>query len=237
MELLGYVMDAGVRAELYDATELTANPAFWSYHLCGTVNDADQFFGVSDHEFLHMRDRLTDTARWPVLPIPLADGHEMFIVYENYELTPGTDYEYETSYLLRLADSPDLLALSTTDMHGSYAGIRWPELAAAAAPADTGGIQRTAARLLSLLPILGDAALPLPEATEVLAKALRAVGATDPARQATALLTDREFCGDESWSVDAAGVWTCDEPSSRRHAANRAPGELAAISHALLSAV
>lgn len=226
-------MDGDGRAELYDATELTAHPAFWSYHLCGTVNDAHRYFGVPDEEFLRMRDRLTDAARWPVLPIPLAGGHEMFIVYENYELTPG-DYEYETSYLLRLTDAPDLLALSTTDMYGSYAGIRWAELAAAATPSGAGGIQHAAARLLTLLPILGDAELPLPEATDVLAEALRAVGATDPARQAAALLTDREFCGDEPWSVDADGVWTCDEQSSRRHRdQGHSSADLAAISHAL----
>ncbi|MEV6430079.1 hypothetical protein [Nocardia sp. NPDC051463] len=215
MEIPGYVVEA--EAELYDATALAEDPAFWSYHLCGTVNGAHEFFGVPDEDFRRMRDRLTDPTRWPVLTISLSGGHAVFIVYENYELTPAVEYEYAVNYLLRPAARATTLPLSTTDMEGSYAGLRWPELAALATPAGVGGIQRSGARLLATLPILGDADLPLAAATDMVTEALRELGATAPAAQAAALLTDREFCGDESWAANADGVWTCEDKSSSRY--------------------
>ncbi|MGI5221999.1 hypothetical protein [Nocardia sp. CA-290969] len=234
MHIPAYEPDPG--AELYDATALTDDPAFWSYHLCGTVLGAYEFFGVPYREFLRMRDeRLTHPTRWPVLRIPLAGDHEIYIVYETYTLTPGEEYEYSVRYLLRPAGQERTIVLGAAEMEGTYGGLRWAELVDAATPAGTDGIQRPGARLLALLPMLADADRPF-DAAEIVASALREQGATDPERQAVALLTEREFCGDETWTVDDAGVWTCDVgPNTRfRDDAGTEYAELAEISRALM---
>ncbi|MRH89342.1 hypothetical protein GFY24_18130 [Nocardia sp. SYP-A9097] len=223
-----------VDAEFYDATALTSNPAFWAYHLCGLVSESPGWFGVPEAEFRRLRDeQLFNPLRWPVLRIPLAGGHEIVIVYETYELIPAEEYEYAVQYWLRIAGQEPPHILGAAEMEGAYGGIRWPELVKAAAPAGTGGIQQPSARLLALLPILTDADIPQSEFLPMVSAALREQGATAPEAQTQALLTDRQYGEDATWSVDAEGIWTCDTwPNSRlrTHSHNPRP---AAVSRAL----
>ncbi|MDU0258480.1 hypothetical protein RVN83_36790 [Streptomyces sp. PU10] len=131
---------------------------FWLAHLhsWADITDAEELLYGADYEaagaFQH---RLFAQASWPTFTIPLRTGHRIHIVYRTFEEDEGVDY------LLHHPDWDLAELLATEEGHFMGPGLSWPELVAAAGNALPGGTTTDPhARLLLLLPALGDDAPP-----------------------------------------------------------------------------
>ncbi|MFJ2745195.1 hypothetical protein ACIO3O_36685 [Streptomyces sp. NPDC087440] len=214
--------------------ELLDDPLFWLGHLvsCAQHEDAQELLlGADDDAAQEFHSRLWERADWPTFTVPLNGGHRLHVVYRTFPDDTGVDY---------LLDHPDWATadqLAQDDGHFMGPGLSWPELAAAADRTPPGGsTDDPHARLLLLLPALGDKALP-DSATPRLAEALDARTAVDdPLRLATVLLDHQGAPGPAHWTHLTSSHAVNDGPLSFRNPANPfalPPSHLARVSTAL----
>ncbi|MFF3288089.1 hypothetical protein [Streptomyces sp. NPDC003023] len=225
----------------YDGGPLTHRPEllderlFWLGHLvsCAQSSEeaAESLLGA-DHdaacEFQHV---LHQRADWPAFTVPLTGGHRLYVVLRTFEDDSGTDY------LLHHPDWDRAEHLAQDDGHFMGPALSWPELAAAVDNGLAGGSTTDPdARLLLLLPALGDNDVP-DVAVERLTSALRAlVGADDPEAAAAALLESQGPAGTSTWITRDDGARVSDGCYSLRNPANRfalPPDRLVRVSAAL----
>lgn len=209
--------------------DLLLLPGFWAATLLwlaeGEELDPDPaLFGVDEADADAAFEALGDPAAWPVIRLPFADGHQVVIVHCNLAEDEGVDFHL---------DHPDWdRPLRVASMEGHYTGpgLAWRELIHVAHhPGEGPGVTDPHARLLLLLPALGDADLP-PDAAATVAEALTAVGApTGTVHELAEALLDHPFWDGPSWAFEDAvsplsGAATaparlprCSEEHSPRH--------------------
>lgn len=229
----------------YDGGPLTHRPElldehlFWLGHLYSCAQseegeeDEELLFGADYDAAGDFHSRLHERADWPAFTVPLAAGHRLHIVYRTFEDDPGTDY------LLHHPDWDRAELLAMNEGHFIGPALSWPELVAAADNGLPGGSTTDPdARLLLLLPALGDDDIP-DDAADRLASALRALtGVEDPELLAAALLEGQGAPGSATWTTTEDGVRINDGEYSFRNPANHfalAAARLARVTAALAS--
>ncbi|MEU6892182.1 hypothetical protein ABZ934_10345 [Streptomyces sp. NPDC046557] len=193
-------------------------PLFWLGHLCSCVHSegaAELLFGADYDAAGEFQRRLWEQAKWPTFTIPLAGDHRLHVVYRTFTDEAGTDY------LLHHPNWEEAELLAQDDGHFMGPALSWPELVAAADNALPGGSTTDPhARLLLLLPALGDDVLP-DDAVGRLAAALRAcTSVEDPEALGTALLDAQGASGPARWTTDDRGSSVNDGEYSCRNPAN-----------------
>ncbi|MFE8949773.1 hypothetical protein [Streptomyces sp. NPDC007856] len=159
-----------------------------------------------------MLDKLHDPTAWPVFTVPLAGGFAI-VVHDN----SGEGFT-STDYFLTHPDWSLDLVLASDDEDRVGPGLCWPELAALLpAPADAMGVTDPHARLLLLLPVLGDTALP-EGAVAAVVQALVAQGAPESSEPlARQLLQGHPMWGAQDWWFDQdERSWICEGDHSPR---------------------
>ncbi|WP_329191935.1 MULTISPECIES: hypothetical protein [unclassified Streptomyces] len=229
----GYETDPVVPGE-----ELLSLPGFWAAYLmwlCST-EDGDEpepsWFGADEADTDSAYESLSDEERWPAFRVPFGGGHCAVVLARNLAEDAGTEY---------LITHPSWGRdgyLATLDGHQAGPGLSWRELIHIARTPDPAapGVQDPNARLLLLLPALGDEDLPA-DAAEVLHGALVWTGApAEEARKAVgALLVDHPLWEPAGWTLPApsplsgsqapfTGILYCDEPGSPRCGTGLAQG-------------
>ncbi|MBC6456542.1 hypothetical protein [Actinomadura sp. HBU206391] len=207
---------------------------FWLGHLhsCAGSEEAEELLFGPDYEAsgeFHLQ--MNDTADWPTFTLALTAGHRFHIVCRTFEDDPGTDY------LLHHPDWEQAELLAADEGHFMGPGLSWPELTAIAFNGQPGGSAADPhARLLLLLPALGDDDLP-DDAPAILAPALAdRTAVPDPGRLAELLLEGQGACGPAHWTTSDLGVRVNDGHYSFRNPANPfapPPHRLAQVSAAL----
>ncbi|GAA2993473.1 hypothetical protein GCM10020229_02420 [Kitasatospora albolonga] len=210
--------------------DLLLLPGFWAAYLLWLAEGEElepepALFGVDGADVDAAVEVLHDPAAWPVIRLPLADGHRLVIVHRNFTDDEGVDYHL---------DHPEwdrALRVASAEGHYTGPGLSWPELLHAARhPGEGPGVTDPHARLLLLLPALGDAELP-PDAATTVAEALTGVGVRSAQLPELAeALLDHPFWDGPSWVTgeDAvsplSGATTtpsrlprCSEQHSPRH--------------------
>ncbi|MER5918209.1 hypothetical protein ABT124_50280 [Streptomyces sp. NPDC001982] len=187
---------------------LVARPGFWSNHLLGSccrdVGAEPEWFGDDGADVDAMSEVLMDPERWPVFRVPLEGGYGVVVVYRNLVGDYGVDYLLTHPS----RSSAHRIASWEGDLEGDT--LRWRELIRIAdSPSSVAeGIEDPAARLLLLLPLLNDHALP-DEAVETFSAALVAVGAPqDTAPNTAEHLLDHSAGGvwhDPTWTSPLSG--------------------------------
>ncbi|WP_330455813.1 hypothetical protein OIB37_02390 [Streptomyces sp. NBC_00820] len=233
MVIDGYDDDCVVAGE-----ELLGLPGFWAASLlmaCGEDDERGEpspdWFGADPADVDAACEALSDAERWPAFRIPFADGHTAVVLHQNFEDDPGTEYVVVHPEWGR----PGFLA--TIDGHDSGPGLAWRELLhiAHTPVTDAPGIHDVHARLLLLLPALGDADLP-DDAAAVVAEALISAGV--PAENTAWLaahLLDHSWFAPATWAFPGAspltggaepyeGILVCDGRLSPRRATRLAQG-------------
>ncbi|WP_411105503.1 hypothetical protein [Streptomyces sp. cmx-4-9] len=193
-------------------------PLFWLGHLssCARAEGAEELLFGADYDAAgEFQRRLWEQAKWPTFTIPLAGDHRLHVVYRTLTDEAGTDY------LLHHPDWEKAELLARDDGHCIGPGLSWPELVAAADNALPGGSTTDPhARLLLLLPALGDDELP-GDAVERLAAALCAcTGVEDPEALGAVLLNTQGAPGPARWKTDSRGSSVNDGAYSSRNPAN-----------------
>lgn len=227
MQIRGYETDP-----LTPGERLLEHPGFWAAYLHGLCETQDEdipepeAFGIDPADFEEACLRLYDAEAWPVFRIPFGDGHEVVVLCRNLDDDMGLEL------FVRHPEWDRVGELATLDGHQAGPGLAWRELVHIAAKAGMeaeNGVGAPEARLLLLLPSLGDADLP-GEAKETVTAALTAVGmpedlAPDIARR---LLVDHPMWEPATWEEpgegSAARILQCDEPMSPRHGIQLAQG-------------
>ncbi|MFD7444763.1 hypothetical protein [Streptomyces sp. NPDC059909] len=198
-----------------DGLPLLEEPAFWAAHLVDLYEGLPvESFGVDAADAGAMLERLYDRSAWPMFTVPLTGGHTVLVHYNSGEEYTSTDY---------FLHHPDWwtndLVLASADEDRIGPGLCWPELVALLdAPAGHDGVTDRHARLLLLLPVLGDADVPA-EAVSLVAEALMAHGAPPSCEPlARRLLQGHPAWGAAPWFFDAdERSWICEgEHSPRR---------------------
>ena len=211
--------------------ELLDEPLFTIGHLYGCAHSEETeeaLFGGDFEAAGLLHAALIHADRWPLFALPLVGGHRLYVVYRAFPDDPGVDY------LLHHPDwdSAELLASDEGHFHGP--GLSWSELETAAFNGRPGGsTQDPHARLLLLLPALGDDQVdgtPVQIVTQALAAYTRV---DDPARVAELLLDGQGPAGPAHWLTEADGVRTCDGTYAYRSHGALAGHRLARISAAL----
>ncbi|MEU6769007.1 hypothetical protein ABZ916_41640 [Streptomyces sp. NPDC046853] len=205
------------KAPLMDGLPLLDAPGFWAAHLADLSDGFPaEAFGVDAADAGEALERLHDRSAWPVFTVPLAGGFAIVVHYNSGEEFTTTDY------FLTHRDwsqtGPRALVLASDDQDRIGPGLCWPELAALLpAPAEAAGVTDPHARLLLLLPVLGDADAP-PEAVEAVAEALVVQGApADCEALAAQLLEGHPMWGAATWTYDDdERSWLCDGEHSPR---------------------
>lgn len=209
------------------------DPLFWPTYLTALMTLEDESlvteaFGVDGRDcFDYYMHRLADPDAWPVFRLGLRDGHEVNVVFFNL---PGDKF---SDFLLCRPGGEHALRLAIVGGHEMRPGLSWPDLVTAAdfsgAPY---GVVEPDARLLLLLPVLGDQELPA-ETTARVAAALTSRGAGTRADDCAAYLL--EILPQARWrQVD--GVLVSDGRHSMRNPNVRtghSPADLLEISTAL----
>ncbi|WP_316741601.1 hypothetical protein [Streptomyces sp. MK7] len=179
---------------------LVDRPGFWSNHLWGPSCDAGaepEWFGDDGADADAMSEVLMDPERWPVFRVPIEGGHKATVVYRNLVGDHGIDY---------LFTHPSWSsARQFVGCEGALNGntLTWRELVRIVySPSVAGGIEDTSARLLLLLPLLREHALP-DGATTRLNSALKAVGTP----QDTTPITAQHLLGHSAGSVWHDPMW------------------------------
>ncbi|WP_405716952.1 hypothetical protein [Streptomyces sp. NBC_00046] len=216
---------------------LLSLPGFWPAYLlwlCQTEDNEPEpaWFGADEADTDAAYEALTDEDRWPVFRIPFGGGHTAVIVGRNLADDAGTEYFISHPEWERHG------YLATVDGHQAGPGLSWRELTHIARTPDprAPGVHAPHARLLLLLPALGDADLP-DEATTLIGDALIQVGADadEAPGLAQALLQDHPLWESAGWALPTAsplsgsqdhfpGILHCDEPSSPRCGTRLAQG-------------
>jgi len=199
-------------APVADGLSLLDEPGFWAAHLVDLAEDVPpEAFGVDAADAGAMLERLQDKSAWPMFTVPLEGGFAIVVHYNSGEEYTSTDY------FLVHRNGPDAV-LASTDQDRIGPGLCWPELAAMLpVPDGAVGVTDPHARLLLLLPVLGDAATP-DEAMDVVVEALIAQGAPEGCEPlAQRLLEGHPMWGAQPWSFDAdERSWICNGQHSPR---------------------
>ncbi|MFG3225177.1 hypothetical protein ACGF07_10390 [Kitasatospora sp. NPDC048194] len=179
--------------------ELVHLPGFWAAYLLWLaegegLGPEPALFGADGADVDAAYERLSAPATWPVIRLPMRYGHSILIVHRNFTEDEGVDY-----YVTHPGwDRPRSLA--SIEAHFAGPGLAWRELVHVAEHPGAGpGITDPHARLLLLLPVLGDVDLPA-DATATVAAALATIGT--PAEAAAALaeaLLDHPFWDGGTW--------------------------------------
>lgn len=180
-------------------------PGFWAAFL-GWLAEGEDYepgpdaFGVDGADADAAYEQLTDPSSWPVIHVPLQHGHFVSIVHRNFVEDEGVDY-----YLAH-PDWARPAPLASIEGHYSGPGLAWSELVHIAGhPGEGRGVRDPNARLLLLLPILGDSAMPA-DAEVAVSTALAAIGAPPSMRTALArALLDHPFWTGETWYLQDPG--------------------------------
>ncbi|MFD5086887.1 hypothetical protein ACFWOG_30150 [Kitasatospora sp. NPDC058406] len=208
----------------YDGGPYTPHPElldehlFWLAHLasCAHLEEAQELLFGPDYEAgEEFYRQVWDRADWPLFTVPLTAGHRFHVVYRTFDGDRGTDY------LIHHPDWERAELLAQDDGHFMGPALSWPELAAAADNGIPGGsTDDPHARLLLLLPALGDHAVP-GRAVARLAAALHArTTVEDPDRLAALLLTEQGQPGPAHWTTTEDGIRINDGHHSYRNPAN-----------------
>ncbi|MFH8387590.1 hypothetical protein ACH4E7_43040 [Kitasatospora sp. NPDC018058] len=199
-------------APVVDGLPLLDEPGFWAAHLVDLCEDVSpEAFGVDAADAGAMLERLHDKSAWPMFTVPLEGGFSIVVHYNSGEEYTSTDY------FLVHPNGPDAV-LASTDQDRTGPGLCWPELAAILhAPDGAVGVTDPHARLLLLLPVLGDSAVPA-EAVDAVTESLIAQDAPEGCEAlAQRLLGGHPMWGAQSWSFDAdERSWICDGEHSPR---------------------
>ncbi|MFD0264913.1 hypothetical protein ACFVH7_42400, partial [Kitasatospora indigofera] len=199
-------------APVVDGIPFLDEPGFWVAHLVELCEgESPEAFGTDAADADAMLERLHDKSAWPAFTVPLEGGFSIVVHYNSGEEYTSTDY-----FLVR-PGSPDAV-LASTDQDRTGPGLCWPELAAILnAPDRADGVTDPHARLLLLLPVLGDAAVPA-EAVDAVVEALIGYGAPEGCEPlARRLLGGHPMWGAQPWSFDAdERSWICDGEHSPR---------------------
>ncbi|MFE5143928.1 hypothetical protein ACFRDV_40985 [Streptomyces fagopyri] len=159
-----------------------------------------------------MLDTLHDPSAWPMFTVPLAGGFAIIVHFNSGE-------EFTTrDYFLTHPDWSQNLVLSSDDQDRIGPGLCWPELAALLeAPPGAAGVAGSHARLLLLLPVLGDAAVA-EEAVTAVVEVMVAHGAPEASGAlARHLLRGYPTWGAEDWWFDDdEQSWPCKGDHSPR---------------------
>nr|QEO73785.1 hypothetical protein [uncultured bacterium] len=220
VQILGYLdgFEPAVPDDtLADRMDLVDGREFWPLFLSwvGGAGSAPEAFDVDPADLSVLADKLLDHRQWPVFTVPVHDGHRVYIVLCNYPDEGCVDY------LVGPADGGAALRLAELSGHFRGPGMSWPELVAASRQPDP--LLSAAARMLLLLPALGDTGTP-PAAHDLVSAALAAVGATCAQRTVAAelLSSDRYWApaewhttDDVSWCDGAHAYRSADNPSLR----------------------
>ncbi|MEV7603003.1 hypothetical protein AB0O91_37115 [Kitasatospora sp. NPDC089797] len=229
----GYDEDPLVAGE-----ELLSHPGFWAAYLmwmCETEEDepAAEWFGADGADADDAYRALTADGSRPVFRIPFGGRHTAVVMSRNSPDDSGTEY---------FVTHPDWQPgrhgyLATVDGHQAGPGLSWQELHHIAATPDrtAPGLHDRHARLLLLLPALGDEDTP-PDAAGAVAEALAGVGApAGEAPRVAALLLDHPLWEAAHWSLPGrsplgggeqpfGGILRCDGPYSPRAGVQLAQG-------------
>ncbi|MFF3943481.1 hypothetical protein ACFYYN_01515 [Streptomyces sp. NPDC001902] len=224
------LIDGFEDAPLVAGEELLSLPGFWAAYLmwlCETEEDEPDpaWFGVDEADVDAAYEALADAERWPVFRIPFGEDHTAVVLARNLADDAGTEYLVTHPSWGRLGH------LATLDGHQAGPGLSWRELIHIARTPDqtTAGVHAPNARLLLLLPALGDSDLPA-DAADVLRGALMWIGVpeTETHRVTEALLLDHPYWEPARWSLPSVsplsgssnesftGILCCDEPGSPR---------------------
>ena len=196
-----------------DGHALLDEPGFWPAYLADlTEGFTPEAFGSDAGDADAMLDTLHDPSAWPVFTVPLAGGFAIVVHVNSGE-------EFTTrDYFLTHPDWRQDLVLAGDDQDRIGPGLCWPELAALLeAPPGAAGVTDPHARLLLLLPVLGDAAVP-EEAVTAVVRALVAQGAPEASEAlARHLLQGHPMWGAEEWWFDEdEQSWICEGDHSPR---------------------
>ncbi|GAA1113120.1 hypothetical protein [Kitasatospora arboriphila] len=226
-------------APLVAGEELLSHPGFWAAYLLWMCESDDEdaepgaeWFGADEADVDAVYETLLDAERWPAFRVPFGGGHTAVVVSRNLPDDGGTEY---------FVTHPDWRRhghLATVDGHQAGPGLSWPELTHIADTADrtAPGVHDRHARLLLLLPALGDDNAP-GDAAEVIAEALVRIGApAEEAPRVAALLLDHPLWDAAHWSPPGRsplsgggaqpcdGILQCDGPYSPRSGVQLAQG-------------
>ncbi|MCX4436218.1 MULTISPECIES: hypothetical protein [Streptomyces] len=217
--------------------ELLTLPGFWAAYLMWLSETEEydpvpEWFGVDGADADAAFDVLHDEDQWPVFRIPFAGGHTAMVLGCNIPEDPGTEYFITHPEWGRHG------RLASLGGHQAGPGLSWRELhhIARTPDLDAPGVHAEYARLLLLLPTLGDQDMP-EDAADVLGDALARVGlpATQAPSLAEALLADHPLWEPAEWTLPAAsplsgsqepfhGILHCDESMSPRCGTHLARG-------------
>ncbi|WP_331740877.1 hypothetical protein [Streptomyces sp. NBC_01006] len=224
-------------APLVAGEELLALPGFWAAYLMWLSqteeHDASLYpFGVDGADADAACDALGDEDHWPVIRIPFDDGHTVIVLGSNCPDDP------ETEYFITHPEWGRHGHLATVSGHQAGPGLSWRELHHIARTPDLNapGIHAEYARLLLLLPALGDQDLP-EDAAAVVGGALAQAGVPTALAPhlAVALLADHPLWEPAEWTLPATsplsasqepflGILHCDGYTSPRCATRLAQG-------------
>ncbi|MFJ2953553.1 hypothetical protein [Streptomyces sp. NPDC087270] len=195
-----------------DGHPLIDLPGFWPAHLADLSDGfPPEAFGSDAGDAGAMLDRLHNPSAWPVFTIPLTGGLTIVVHYNSGEEFTTTDY-----FLTHPRWAHDLV-LASDDQDRIGPGLCWPELAALLAPPlGAAGVTDPHARLLLLLPVLGDTAAD--NAVAAVVEALISQGAPEASEPlARQLLQGHPMWGAQDWSFDVdEHSWTCEGDHSPR---------------------
>ncbi|MEU7278866.1 hypothetical protein AB0A69_08840 [Streptomyces sp. NPDC045431] len=228
--------------DLVEGEDLVRDPAFWLAHLLLTMGDPGgepERYGVDASAYEAMVDRLGDPEQpWPVVRVRFAGGHTAYVVYASFEDENNVDFFVRHPAWGRLGH----LGQCGADEAGP--GLSWAELITLAASAQDGdeGLSDPSQRLLLLLPMLGDADMPV-DARDTVAQALACCGIrTDAADElAATLVGEQDPTGGPRWTVtDDSPIAVCSSPYSPRRvplALGISPEHAQALANALHGSV
>lgn len=217
---------------LADGTAFLDEPLFWPCHLASSLwGDETQelALGADLDAALELHQDLSRADRLPVFTVRLPSGCAIHVVHRNLDGDMGVDY------LFTHPARPEAATFTVDDGHFLGPGLCWPELEAAARQEAHEGVTDPDARLLLLLPALGDAHVP-EHATARLATALGALTAVEESDALAPLLLRHQGQWSPARWYSSGGVRLCDGPHSFRNPAAPfalPPHERAAISEAL----
>ncbi|MGW7369754.1 hypothetical protein ACWGI8_41620 [Streptomyces sp. NPDC054841] len=230
--------------------ELLAVPGFWAAYLMWLSQTEEydavpEWFGVDGADADAACDALGNEDHWPVFRIPFADGHTALVLGRNFPDDP------ETEYVITHPEWGRHGHLATISGHQAGPGLSWRELQHIARTPDLNapGVHAEYARLLLLLPALGDQNLP-EDAAAVLGSALAQAGvpAALAPHLAEALLADHPLWEPAEWTLPSTsplsggqepflGILHCDGYMSPRCGTRLAQGITRAQSNRLARAL
>lgn len=232
------LIDRFENAPVVAGEELVAIPGFWAAYLMWlsrTEEDDDatpEWFGVDGADADAAWEAMGDEDRWPVFRIPFAGGQTVLVLGCNIPDDPATEYLVTHPTWGRHG------SLATVGGHQAGPGLSWRELHHIARTPDleAPGVHAVHARLLLLLPALGDRDLP-EDATDLLGDALVLAGvpASLAPPLAASLLTEHPLWEPAEWALPGAsplsgsqeplrGILQCDGFMSPRCGTHLAQG-------------